>query len=303
MDELNRQIIALLAENARVSNRDVALRLGVSEPTVAHRVRTMQAANVIRIVLQRNVRAAAQAHGLAILDVFVDDADAIGPVGQAIAGFDEILTVYETSRRPEIVAHAYAKTQAALGELVMTIGEKIAGLSRLNVSTLLSVNRYLEHIGNLEVAPAPVEEGSTPREKLLALLSHDARQTTKSLARALGLSETSVRHHMKMLHKEGFEAALVCDARAMGYAVWTELRVTVAAQHLRSALASLAHMPDITVTAHITGTANLMIFFSARTMEDLDAFVREHIRAMPGMIDFAIMRIPRVIKANYNMVL
>ncbi|WP_179044920.1 Lrp/AsnC ligand binding domain-containing protein [Sphingobium lactosutens] len=108
---------------------------------------------------------------------------------------------------------------------------------------------------------------------------------------------------MKMLHKEGFEAALVCDVRAMGYAVWTELRVTVAAQHLRGALARLAHMPDITVTAHITGTANLIIFFSARTMEDLDAFVRKHIRAMPGMIDFAIMRIPRVIKANYNMVI
>nr|WP_256869415.1 TetR/AcrR family transcriptional regulator [Sphingobium lactosutens] len=41
-----------------------------------------------------------------------------------------------------------------------------------------------EHRWLLSLAPAPVEEGSTPREKLLALLSHDARQTTKSFARA-----------------------------------------------------------------------------------------------------------------------
>lgn len=303
MDELNRQIIDLLAADPESSNRKLAQALGVSEPTIAARIRNLIAGNVIRLVLQRPVRHDGGAHSLAILDLYVDDADAIGPVGRQVAQFAEILTVYESSRRPELVAHAFAESYQELSELVLTIGEQVSGLARLSVSSVLAANRYMEHIGNLNAAPVPPPTGDDPRTRLLALLCVDARQTTLALSRALGLSQTSVRHHAKMLHRDGYRTALVCDARSLGYEVWTELRVTVAAQYLRRALASLEHMPDITVTAHITGSANLMIFFSARTVEELDAFVRDHIRPMPGMVDFAIMRIPNVVKANYNIVI
>lgn len=294
----------MLSAHARATNRDIARQLGVSEPTVATRIRQLQASSVIRIVLQRSLRDAVAAHSLAMLDIHVDDADQIEPVARAISAFSNVLTLYETSRRPELVAHIHAPTPEALSDLILTIGEQVEGLSRLTVCPMLSVKRSFPHIGNLStvVSPPPLS-GESPRERLLALLTQDARQSTTALARAVELSETNVRHHVRMLEREGYRAVLVCDAQAMGYNVWTELRVTVAAQHLRSAMAGLEHIPDITVVAHIAGSANLMIFFSATGVGELDEFVRRHIRVMPGMVDFAIMRIPRVFKADYNIVI
>lgn len=48
LDDLDRRILAELEKDARASNRAIARHLGVSAPTVAHRIRRMEDVGVIR---------------------------------------------------------------------------------------------------------------------------------------------------------------------------------------------------------------------------------------------------------------
>jgi Lrp/AsnC family transcriptional regulator for asnA, asnC and gidA len=50
LDDLDRKILALLQEDARLPNRALALRLGSSEPTVRRRVERLLDAGAIKIV-------------------------------------------------------------------------------------------------------------------------------------------------------------------------------------------------------------------------------------------------------------
>jgi Lrp/AsnC family transcriptional regulator for asnA, asnC and gidA len=50
LDELDRQLIALLQEDARSTNREIAARLSSSEPTIRRRIDRLTAAGVIKIV-------------------------------------------------------------------------------------------------------------------------------------------------------------------------------------------------------------------------------------------------------------
>jgi Lrp/AsnC family transcriptional regulator, regulator for asnA, asnC and gidA len=50
LDELDRQLITLLQEDARPTNRDIAARLSSSEPTIRRRIDRLTAAGVIKIV-------------------------------------------------------------------------------------------------------------------------------------------------------------------------------------------------------------------------------------------------------------
>ena len=50
LDELDRKLVALLQEDAHLTNREIALRLGSSEPTIRRRIDRLLADGVFKIV-------------------------------------------------------------------------------------------------------------------------------------------------------------------------------------------------------------------------------------------------------------
>ena len=49
LDELDRKIIAVLAEDGRISNRKLAVQLGVTEGTIRGRIKRLEDENCIRL--------------------------------------------------------------------------------------------------------------------------------------------------------------------------------------------------------------------------------------------------------------
>src|SRR5687768_11021508 len=58
LDELDRKIIAVLAEDGRISNRKIAAALGVTEGTIRGRIKRLEDENCIRLTAVTNISSA-----------------------------------------------------------------------------------------------------------------------------------------------------------------------------------------------------------------------------------------------------
>ena len=102
LDELDHRIIELLARDARVSNRQIAEQLGVTEGTIRGRVKRMEKDNCIRFTAVTNV-AFAGAPKVVLIGVHAAHGE-LTALSQRIAAMPEIRCVIITLGRYDILA-------------------------------------------------------------------------------------------------------------------------------------------------------------------------------------------------------
>ena len=102
LDELDHQIIDLLARDARVSNRQIAEQLGVTEGTIRGRVKRLEKDNCIRFTAVTNV-AFAGAPKVVLIGVHAAHGE-LTALSQRIAAMPEIRCVIITLGRYDILA-------------------------------------------------------------------------------------------------------------------------------------------------------------------------------------------------------
>jgi len=121
VDELDVEIIRSLQENARVSYRALARKLGVSVTTISERVRRMTASGLIRgftaIVNPEKLG------GVYCVALYIKAAEGVEAkrVGDAVATIPGICYVYTTLGLYDIVAMGSAPTKQALSEMIMKV--------------------------------------------------------------------------------------------------------------------------------------------------------------------------------------
>lgn len=102
LDELDHRIIDLLARDARVSNRQIAEQLGVTEGTIRGRVKRMEKDNCIRFTAVTNV-AFAGAPKVVLIGVHAVHGE-LPALSKRIAAMPEIRCVIITLGRYDILA-------------------------------------------------------------------------------------------------------------------------------------------------------------------------------------------------------
>ena len=137
LDELDGRIVALLRENGRQTNQEVATQLGVSEATIRKRVRELTAAGVMRIVaitdphhlgLSIDVTMAIQVHPGRLLEV-----------ADELAAMDEISYIGITTGPSDILAAALFHDNGELLEFLSQKLGKTPGISKFDTSHTLRV--------------------------------------------------------------------------------------------------------------------------------------------------------------------
>ena len=102
LDELDHRIIDLLARDARVSNRQIAEQLGVTEGTIRGRVKRLEKDNCIRFTAVTNV-AFAGAPKVVLIGVHAAHGE-LTALSERIAAMPEIRCVIITLGRYDILA-------------------------------------------------------------------------------------------------------------------------------------------------------------------------------------------------------
>ncbi len=141
LDELDRQIVARLSEDARISNRQIASELGVTEGTVRARVKRMEAEKQIRITAITNIDRFRQG-ALAWIWIEVERSHQVKDVARALAAISELGFVGEMLGRSDILAITMVRSNEHLAEFVHQRISGIPGVRR--TESTLGVN-FVKH--------------------------------------------------------------------------------------------------------------------------------------------------------------
>lgn len=135
IDELDLQLIDLLARDARVSNRKVASELGVTEGTVRGRIKRLQQDGLIAFTAITSFGMAKNAR-LAFISVQAE-LDRVRQIAQEIAELPTINAVMITMGEFNILAMSLISD---LDELVETASDRILGIAGVHhVETSIAV--------------------------------------------------------------------------------------------------------------------------------------------------------------------
>jgi DNA-binding Lrp family transcriptional regulator len=114
---------------------------------------------------------------------------------------------------------------------------------------------------------------ATEKDKqLIALLRLNARESTASLARKLGLSRTTVQDRLRKLERdgtiEGYALRLRSDAETKG--VKAVVIIEVEPRRIAGVIQTLKKFPEVETLYSVSGKFDLIAMLKAESAEELD---------------------------------
>ncbi|HSB98164.1 MAG TPA: Lrp/AsnC family transcriptional regulator [Spongiibacteraceae bacterium] len=141
LDELDRQIIERLAQDARISNRAIARELAVTEGTIRARLKRLFDEKIIRITAVANVDRLTKPL-VALLWIDVEHSADIPSVAKALAAQTQISYVATMLGRCDVMAVALVEDGDRLIAYIHQTIDRIAGVRQVR-HTL--VDQFVKH--------------------------------------------------------------------------------------------------------------------------------------------------------------
>ncbi len=137
MDDIDRQIVALLRENARRSFQAIGSRVGLSAPAVKRRVDRLEAEGVIRSYAAIVDPAAMEWHAHALVALYCEGRMAAAEVRAAVEGHPEVEAAYTVAGEASAILHVRARDTQHLEEALERV-RSAPGIIRTQTQVVLS---------------------------------------------------------------------------------------------------------------------------------------------------------------------
>lgn len=161
LDALDRNIIALLTEDARLSVRAIARELGRSPGAISERLGRLEAGGVI-VGYYADIDLSRLGYMHTLLGIRLESDDALDSCVEDILGLDEIKRVWVVTGSWALVAEAHVRDTAHLRELLQHLMRGISGV------------QHTEAMIVLDSARSPVLAAPRADVETVALLDHRA---------------------------------------------------------------------------------------------------------------------------------
>lgn len=144
IDHIDKQILNLLQQNARITNVDLASKIGISPPAMLERVKRLEKGNYIKKYsavinpdkVGKNIIALISvwlsAHQLSSIDSFT----------KQINKFDEVLECYHIAGEEDFILKIISSSIKDVEEFLLKKLTKIPGVSKVNTKFVLSTVKY-----------------------------------------------------------------------------------------------------------------------------------------------------------------
>lgn len=144
---LNDEIIRMLQDRPSTSNKDIGDRLNVSEVTIATRIRAMEEDNILRVILQRDLRSYGY-NSSALLGIFVHGR-AVEDVAKDLSSIDECISVSIALTSPDIFVQLAAVNDKSIQHIVEQRIAIIDGVKHCEITIALDIIKLDNIYGGL----------------------------------------------------------------------------------------------------------------------------------------------------------
>ncbi len=289
LDAADLRIIDSLIANGRANARSMTASTGLSEETVADRMRALLDRRIIGISAIVDWRAAGYSWDL-FLFVNVGSVAARSVVDE-LAAQDQVVSIYEVFGPVDIVAHVLCHDREDMLEFVSTTVRRFDGVGDVDVMLSLDTVKYFHEFARVPVTtpppelPDPIIELTPVDHGIIASLMRNGRAPHREIARGLGVSDGTVRARLRRLVSAGLVrvAAQVDPTNSGMIGAQAFVGITVRGSDRAAVATKLAPMgPVLTVTV-TTGRFDLFCYVVARTRAELVEHVVSEIRAVDGV--------------------
>jgi Lrp/AsnC family transcriptional regulator for asnA, asnC and gidA len=119
---------------------------------------------------------------------------------------------------------------------------------------------------------------------IVALLQEDGRMSYTEIAKALDVTEGTVRNRVsKLLEQKAIQIIGVLDPHRMGYNAPAIIGVSIQPPLLEEAAAEIASMPEVSYLIMIAGEYDLIVEVFCRDREHLAAFLKDQLLQVAGV--------------------
>ena len=225
IDDLDRKIVERLRVDGREPNSSLAKALNVNQATIASRLRRLDAMRAMRVVTVTDIAGFGFAY-FALAFITISDGNP-ARVGRDVAEISDVVTVAATTGRSDIIAIALVRTPRELGLLISDKLLGIKGVDRVRCELAAEILRFdtgwaalatpADHL-NLAGPELSTSDAVDDLDlQIIGELQRDARIGHRSVAAALGVSESTVRGRTRRLEAEGLvRIRAVSDVEAFG---------------------------------------------------------------------------------------
>lgn len=148
-------------------------------------------------------------------------------------------------------------------------------------------------------APTPQELDATDRQ-ILRLLRDDARRPNAEIARAVGVSEPTVRKRIERLRQNGVMRIIgLLDPAATGFPVYAMILIEVEPGMVRDVGGRLAAMDRVANVSYITGRSQVWCEAMLPSNEALYEFLSHDLAFVEGIITTEAFQVLAIDKFNY----
>lgn len=141
-------------------------------------------------------------------------------------------------------------------------------------------------------------------ERIISILSVDARVSNREVARDIGISEAAVRKRLKRLANTGAaKISAVINPAAVGLEVAAFLRLQTAPSGARAVVENAAKLECVSFAALTTGRFNVIVLVSVRNRAELAELVHTHFRCWEGVHGIETIELVSTAKHRLDLIL
>jgi Lrp/AsnC family leucine-responsive transcriptional regulator len=150
MDAVDRHIIERLQQDGRATQQELAREIGLSQPTVAERIRKLEERGVIRGYAAKVDAAALGKEITAFVGVSIEHPRFFDTFAEAVQQLDDVLECHRVAGDDSYMLKVKVTTAAALDDLLVGVLRQIPGVTRTHTTIAL---RSIKEETLVRVAP------------------------------------------------------------------------------------------------------------------------------------------------------
>jgi DNA-binding Lrp family transcriptional regulator len=304
ISDLDEQIIALIEQNGRRTNREIAKLLNISERQAGFRLSRLIEDDVINVIT--------------VVDAFAVGFDLILAMGVQVADHPPAVVAEQLAKLPNVIAAALMTGQydieimvavenhTALAAFVQNELAPIAGIRSLHPSFFLDVVKYETGSGPVSTQPAALAIPNNSivddmDRAIIARLWDNPWETNENVASALGLSESTVRVRVNQLRKRDLIHITAMRNVAIGQdIVFAIIGIELSAGHHQTVLDALCELRQLHFVASVLGRYDIIAQVLVRNTAELADLLNNVIARIPGIRNANCAQALKIVKYDYR---
>ncbi|OZD59789.1 hypothetical protein CH263_22585 [Rhodococcus sp. 06-1059B-a] len=305
LDGADTMMVEMLNVDGRVSNRDIASAVALTEVTVAARIKSLIDKRILGISTVFDWERAGFLVDLWV-KVFVGGRS-VRDVAADIAKLPQTHGVLVVFGEPDIVVHVLLPDKESTSRFLAEDLRPIPGISGIEAMVTLHTEKYNVNFARMPVSvtgfdfPAPVIDLDDTDYMVLEAIAADGRRSNRDIARELGVSDSTVRLRIKRMEAANLlRISGQTDPYLTGMVDSWALVSVEAAGNVKQLAKELASLQEVGIVAEVAGGHQLLLLVITKNRAAMIEFVTYYLRTAPAVWSTKTWELIHTEKLDYH---